>query len=180
MEKEIEIKVLDIDTKSLIERFVLMGAVKEQEVRLSVNWFRLKGIKEGEDNWFLRIRSSSEGKHEVTWKGKSNILEKAREHQEIIFFVQEPEKISELFKKIGLEKYAFQEKDRISFSYLDWKFDIDQYPGMPAFLEIESNSEDNIKKAIKLLELEDKQTWVDGERTLIQNIYKLNWYNMKF
>ncbi|MEK7062419.1 MAG: hypothetical protein AAB946_00120, partial [Patescibacteria group bacterium] len=57
----------------------------------------------------------------------------------------------DLFEKIGLEKYARQEKDRTSFVYKDWQFDIDQYPNMPAFLEIEGNSEEHVKEAIKLL-----------------------------
>jgi adenylate cyclase class 2 len=180
MANETEVKILNIDTKQLMKRFDALGAKKKQETKLSVSWFRLSGTNEGEDKWFLRIRSNFQGKHEVTWKGKSTIFDKARQHEEINFFIQEPKKLSELFEKIGLEKYAFQEKNRTSFEYLDWKFDIDQYPDMPEFLEIEGNSEEHIKEAIKLLHMENNKTWADGERTLIQDVYNLDWYNMKF
>lgn len=177
---EIETKVLNINEKVIKEKLISLGAEKIGENRLVVDWYRTKGVKNGEDEWFLRIRSYSDGKHEVTWKPISDILGTARKHKEINFLIQEPEKLADLFEEIGLEKYAHQEKDRISFSFKDWKFDLDQYPNMPAFLEIEGNSEEHVKEAMKLLSIENNRTWADGEKTLIENIYKLDWYNMNF
>ena len=43
-----------------------LGANRIQSTTLIVAWHRIKGTKEGDDPWFLRIRSNSEGKHEVT------------------------------------------------------------------------------------------------------------------
>ena len=180
MDHEIETKVLDIDKDKVSEKLVSMGAQKTQETQLAVDWYRLKGIKEGEDPWFLRIRSNSEGKCEVTWKSKSEILGVSRKHKEINFLIEEPQKLSDLFEEIGLEKYAHQEKDRISFSYKNYCFDIDTYTGMSPYLEIESVNEESIKEAITLLGLENHNTWEKGERILIQEVYSLDWYNMKF
>lgn len=180
MAHEIETKVLNIDTKDIKRKLVSFGANKTQETRLTVDWYRIKGTKEGEDPWFLRIRSNSEERYEVTWKAKSDILGTARKHKEINFNIQEPEKLSDLFEELGLEKYAHQEKDRTSFSYKDWQFDIDQYPKMPAYLEIEGISEDHVNQAIKLLGLENNPTWAKGERILIQDMYGLDWYKMDF
>jgi adenylate cyclase class 2 len=137
-------------------------------------------VKEGEDNWFLRIRSKSDGESEVTWKAKSDLIGIIRKHKEINFKIGEPEKMADLFEEIGLEKYARQEKDRTSFIYKDWQFDLDQYPGMPAYLEIEGKDEASIKEALALLGLEKNKTWAKGERILIQDTYGLDWYNMKF
>lgn len=180
MAHEIETKVLDIDAEKIKETLLSLGAEKTIETRLIVDWYRIKGVKEGEDPWFLRIRSNSDGVHEVTWKAKSDILGTARKHKEINFNIQEPEKLSDLFEELDLEKYAHQEKDRISFKYKDWRFDIDQYPKMPAYLEIEGNSEEHVKEAMKLLGLENNKTWAKGERILIQDTYSLDWYQMKF
>lgn len=88
--------------------------------------------------------------------------------------------MSDLFESIGLEKYAHQEKDRTSFTLKHWSFEIDDYPGMPPFLEIEGSSEDHVNEAIKLLGLEKNRTWAEGERKLIQNVYNLDWYGMRF
>lgn len=180
MNHEIETKVLDIDVKDIRQKLTSLGAQKIQETKLIVDWYRLAGIQEEQDPWFLRIRSNSEGKHEVTWKAKSEILGTARKHKEINFLTQDPEKLSDLFEELGLEKYAHQEKERTSFIYKDWQFDIDQYPGMPAYLEVEGQSEEHIKEAMVLLGLENSPTWAKGERILIQDTYGLDWYNMVF
>ena|SRR3989338_8252176 len=180
MAYEIETKVLDVDKENLLEKLVSLNAKKIQDTRLKVDWYRSKGTKEGDDSWFLRIRSNSKGEHEVTWKAKSEILGVSRKHKEINFLIPEPEKLADLFEELGLEKYAHQEKDRISFSFENYRFDIDTYPGMPAYLEIESDSEENIRQAIKLLGLGNNRTWEKGERILIQEVYGLDWYNMNF
>lgn len=180
MAHEIETKVLDIDKVEIEKNLLNMGAEKIQETRLIVDWYRQKGVKEGEDPWFLRIRSYSDGTDEVTWKAKSNILGTTRKHKEINFNIAEPEKLSDLFEELGLEKYAHQEKDRTSFTYKKWQFDIDDYPKMPAFIEIEGESEEHVKEAMKLLGLKNNRTWAKGERILIQEIYNLDWYDMRF
>ncbi|MBX4205551.1 MAG: CYTH domain-containing protein [Candidatus Doudnabacteria bacterium] len=177
---ETETKILDVDTDSIRALMTKIGAFEIQDTKLIVDWFRLKGTKEGEDPWYLRIRSNRESASEVTWKGKSDILGASRTHKEINFSIQDGEKLSDLFGQIGLEKYAHQEKFRTSWTLRDWRFDLDQYPGMPAYLEIEGKSENHIQEAIKLLALEDHKHSSEGERLLIQTEYKLDWYNMKF
>ncbi len=180
MAHEIETKVLDIDAADIRKKLEAIGAQKILETRLIVDWYRIKGVVEGQDPWFLRIRSNSEGKHEVTWKAKSDILGTARKHKEINFTIGEPEKLADLFEELGLEQYAHQEKDRLSYEYKNWRFDIDQYPGMPAYMEIEGDSEEAIKEAMALLGVQHNKTWAKGERILIQDTYGLDWYNMKF
>jgi adenylate cyclase class 2 len=180
MAQEIETKVLDIDTIKINDILLKLGAIKVQDTRFVVDWYRLKGVIEGQDPWFLRIRSRSDGSSELTWKAKSDILGVARRHKEINFAISQPESLGDLFEEIGLERYAHQEKDRISWNYKEWRFDIDKYPNMPPFIEIEGQSEYHVKEGIKLLELENHKTWNDGERTLIQKEYNLDWYDMKF
>src|SRR3989338_9735025 len=106
MAHEIETKVLDIDSEEIKKRLLSLGAKKIQNTRLIVDWYRPKGIKEGEDPWFLRIRSNSAGEREVTWKAKSDILGTARKHKEINFKIAEPTKLADLFAELGLEQYA--------------------------------------------------------------------------
>ena len=134
MAYEIETKILDINADEIKSNLLALGAQKIQETRLSINWYQVKGTKEGNEDWFLRIRSYSEGRHEVTWKSKSVEVGITKQQEEINFTIAEPKKLANLFEKLDLETYGHQEKDRISFSFKDWHFDIDQYPGMPPFL----------------------------------------------
>lgn len=180
MNHEIETKVLDINKELIVKKLEGLGATGGQKTKLTVTWYREIGVKEGEDNWYLRIRSYNDSKHEVTWKAKSQIIGVSRKHKEINFLIDEPTKLADLFEEIGLEQYAHQEKFRTTYTLKDWQFDIDEYPNMPAFIEIEGASEEHIKEAMVLLDIESNKTWSDGERTLIQNVYNLDWYNMRF
>ncbi len=180
MSHEIETKILDIKPRKIIAHLNALGAKKVAKNRLVVDWYRLRGMKEGKDPWYLRIRSYSDGTHEVTWKAHSAIARGVRRHKEINLTLEEPEKLADLFEQIGLEKYAHQEKDRTSYTFKRWRIDIDTYPKMPPFLEIEGKNEKQVHECIALLGLEKNRRWAEGERTLIQRIYKLDWYDMRF
>lgn len=177
---EVETKVLDIDPEDLKKRLDDLGAEKILETRLIVDWYKNPKDNIGSEPWFLRVRSYSDGKHEVTWKARSEILGNSRKHKEINFEVSNAASAADLFNELGLEAYAHQEKDRLSWKLEDWRFDLDKYPNMPPYLEIEGISEDHINKAIGLLGLEKNKTSPQGERILIETEYKLNWYDMRF
>lgn len=180
MAHEVETKILDIESDEVRRHLTDLGAKKIGKTRFIVDWFRQNGVTEGNDPWYLRVRSNSEGVHEVTWKARSEITGIARRHKEINFLIEHPRELADLFEEIGLEKYAHQEKDRTSFALKGWLFEIDDYPGVPPFLEIEGRSEGHVREAIELLGLGRNRTWAEGERMLIQLVYKRNWYDMRF
>jgi adenylate cyclase class 2 len=177
---EIETKVLEVDVNSLIKNLGELGAEKIQEVMLTVDWFSAPGFDKDHQPWFLRVRSYSTGKIEVTWKGKHTIEGAVRKVPEINLNVENYEKMKMLFEAIGLVCYAHQEKKRISWRLENVQFDLDTYPKMPAYLEIEASSEKEIAEMIKKLNLSDKFTWNEGEKTLIEGKYKINWCDMRF
>jgi adenylate cyclase class 2 len=108
------------------------------------------------------------------------VLGASRTHREINVGVDSAEKIGELFKEINLEHYGHQEKRRVSWSYKNWRFDLDAYPGIPPYLEIEGKDEAHIQEAIALLGLQKNAKYPGGERILISEKYGLNWYEMRF
>lgn len=177
---EIETKILEVKENFLIEKLAIIGAKKIQDVTLLVDWFSFPNLSKDDHPWFLRVRSYSTGKIEVTWKAKSDLIGVARKHKEINIIVDSHEKTKDLFEELGLVSYAHQEKRRVSWSLGNTQFDFDTYPDMPAYLEIEASSEEEIKSLIKELSLENHETWNEGERTLIENKYKLNWSDMRF
>ena len=177
---EIETTVLDIKKDAIEERMKELGAEETLRTRFVVDWFHPIGTKEGEDLWFLRIRTTSDGRSTITWKGKSTVEGGARSHREINLSIGNSAEFGEFFEVIGLERYAHQEKDRISWRYKDWAFDLDEYPGMPPYIEVEGTSAEHVQEGIRLLGLEGNRTSTVGERILIQKEYGLDWYNMRF
>lgn len=179
--QEVETKILEVDPQDVKRRLEELGAKRVLDTKLAVDWYGPKGLSHrGDDPWFLRVRSYSDGRHEVTWKGISKQFKVARGHQEINFFVADPKQMGAILEAMGLEHYACQEKFRQSWALENWRFDLDRYPGMPPYLEIEGRSQTGIVKAIAKLDLAGYKTSSEGERALIEGVYKLDWFKMVF
>lgn len=177
---EIETKILEINIDIVIQKLVELGATKIKDTRLTVDWYCIPEALGGNHPWYLRIRSTSDGKNEITWKSLETFVGNTRQSKEINIDVSDFGKAKILLESIGLMHYAHQEKDRISFTYENWNFDLDQYPNMPAYLEIEGDNEEHVGQAIKLLGLEKHEALSQGETKLIRERYKLNWNDMRF
>lgn len=177
---EIETKVLEIDIADVSKKLEQLGAKKTDEVLLKVDWFSLPGIDKDKQPWFLRVRSYSTGKAEITWKADPKVIGTVRQAKEINVIVDDHEKTKLLFESIGLVVYAHQEKKRTSWNLDNVQFDLDVYPNMPGFLEIEGNNEEEINSMASKLGVDKYERWNDGERTLIEQKYKLNWCEMRF
>lgn len=178
--QEIETKILEVDPEVIEKRLNDLGAKKILTVRFSVDWFAPKGEGKGFREWYLRIRRRSDGIAEVTWKGNMTHVGIVKSAREIHFETQHPEKMEELFFALGLMPYAHQGKDRTSWTFKQWRFDLDQYPGIPPYLEIEGTSEAHIREAIALLGIEHHEVSNEGERTIIENHYHRNWSALSF
>ncbi|MCC7356201.1 MAG: CYTH domain-containing protein [Candidatus Doudnabacteria bacterium] len=180
MNKEIETKVLNIDKSEITNKLTTLGATKVLETKLTVDWFRPTEVTDDNDPWYLRIRTTSDGKSEITWKSKPEFIGISKQVTEINIPTNDPESMADLFKAIGLVIYGHQEKYRTSWKYEDWRFDLDEYPNIPAYLEIEGHDEQHLQQAITLLGLEQNKSVAEGERTLIQKEYGQNWHDMRF
>ena len=177
---EVETKVLGVDPEIVKRKMETLGSKFVQQEDLFVDWFRFPGVLDGEDPWYLRVRSYGSGKVEVTWKGKSESLGISRRHKEINLIVSNHEDAKDLFESIGLVCYAHQEKKRISWEFEDWRFDLDTYPKMPPYLEIEGKDEGHIQEIIDKLDLKKFTNSSEGEKKIIEGVYKLNWNDMRF
>jgi len=134
--KEIETKVLEIDEIKIKKILKSLGAKEIQDIGLVVDWYGPKGLTHnGDDPYFLRVRSYSTGKIEVTCKWNKKIVGKTVQCDEIDLSVDSHKKTESLFEVLGLENYAHQEKKRVSWRLGNVQFDIDTYPEMPLILK---------------------------------------------
>lgn len=178
---EIETKILEVNKEEITKKLRDLGATEVEQSRLCVDWYSPKEVKgDGVHPWYFRVRKNSGGIIEMTWKSLESFIGNTRQSKEININVNDFEKAKLLIEAIGFVHYAHQEKDRHSFSYKDWNFDIDTYPNMPTYLEIEGISEKHIEDAIKLLGLGKHIAISQGETKLIKERYNLDWYNMTF
>lgn len=156
---EKEIKILDIEKEEIKNKLIWLWAKETFNWWIHDIYYDFPGDTIDWNKRIFRIRKKWEI-HLYTIKRKRNKksewwekwIKIADEHEMTITNV-------ESFKKT-LEKYWLKEirekkKHRTSFS-LDWiEFDIDKYDDIPCLLEIEANTNEEIKNWIKKLWLEN-------------------------
>ena len=81
---------------------------------------------------------------------------------------------NEILKELGYTPRALQENKRIKYDLNGVEVDIDTWPGIPTYLEIEGTSEKEVYDTLKLLGIpKEKSTTLDVQSIYI-NIYGID------
>lgn len=171
MQKEIETRFLDINKEELIEKLVGLGATDQGEEKLEEIIFYDQAMSWQGQGKFVRLRKTK-GKVKLTYKNnQQQTVDSARE---IELEVSDLEKCSELFSNIGLKAIRQIEKNRHSFKLGEVMIDIDMWPKLPAYVEVEGPSVEALQNVCSQLDLNwDKR--YDGDA---REVFKHYGYNM--
>jgi adenylate cyclase class 2 len=168
--QEIECRFLEIDKEALIKKLIELGAHDEGEVMLEETIIYDQDLKMRDEQRFLRLRKIGD-KTKLSYK-------EHREHTvdgtyEIEFEVSDFKKAELLFEKVGLRPYRHQQKYRHTFILNGVTFDIDTWPKIPTYVEIEGESETALKKAATAVGYKWKDVVFHNARWVIENKYKI-------
>src|SRR3989344_1939853 len=180
MEFEVITKVLEVNRDDIIAKMDNLGAQKIYEGRVLLDYFRNEASKIGEEQKFLYLKSYEEGLGEITWNGAHEIVGVSRKRHEISFVVGDTEKAAELLTELRYERYAHQEKNRISWVYDAWRFNLEEYPEVPSYLKIKGHSDEHVREAVVQLGLGGHKITSDLDRVIIEFTYHRDWYNLRF
>lgn len=160
MEKELEVKILNINVKDIVKKLEDLGAnflKKENQENIHIFSNNFNYIPNGS---YLRIRSLKDDygniiHSEVTFK--ENILNnRVRENNEYTSTVKDRDALLSIFEKIGYDKFEVGQKTRYSYSLKKAIIDIDiwdkktyPYP----YMEIEVSNYDDLYDVLDLLEI---------------------------
>jgi len=155
--EEIEVKFLNIDPVLMEKKLVGIGAKKIFEKMYKRRVFDYPDLRFNSRGSFVRVRDEGD-KITLTFKQRLGVKThdgKANDEsmEEIEVNVSDFEKTAEILKKIGLEEKFYEENRRIRYQLDDIEFDIDFWPLLEPYLEIEAPSWGKIDEAIKLLKL---------------------------
>ncbi len=149
--EEFEIKFLEVDVPALEKKLVEIGAEKVGEFDYLRKIFYFNENHVGSEDGWIRVRT--DGK-ETTLTYKKSIKEKLEDGtvkntgmNEIEVIVDDYEKTCELINAMGLILNKTEKNKRIRYSKGDVVFDIDFWPFIPTYLEIESSSYEKTKIA---------------------------------
>ena len=169
-QKEFEVRFLEVDVPALKKKLKKLGAKDKGEVFLRETIIYDRKLKWLEEHKVVRVREK--GKEvEVTYKHHPEINTLGT--TEIEFHADDAKQAVALFEAIGLQAYRHQEKKRHTFKLGAITFDIDTWPKIPPYLEIEGPSEGAIKKAALRLGFDWANVVFDNARTLAEKRYNI-------
>jgi len=170
MNKEIEARFLDIDKPALVEKLVRLGAVdKGDKLLTEVIFYDADGAWHAERR-FVRLRTVDD---DTTLTYKSNKEQTIDSAREIEFTVPDADLAEQFLENIGLVAARHQEKSRHTFELNGVTIDIDTWPRVPTYVELEGSSEESIKAAAGLLGFAWEDAVFDDARAVIESRYDI-------
>jgi adenylate cyclase class 2 len=170
--EEIEVKFLNINVEKIENKLKELGAVKKFDLRYKRRVFDYPDyrLSKNKHAW-VRLRDEGDSVH-LTYKERQNAGKTAYGDsgmKEIDLIVDDFKKTGKLLLEIGLIEKFYEENRRIRYIFENIEFDLDYWPLIPPFLEIEAKSWEDIDKAIGLLKLNQ----ADQKRFSTMQVYKL-------
>ncbi len=167
MKTEYEIRILEINKEEMIKKLEKLGATKKGKFNQKRYVYDLRPAEKGK---WIRLRTNGRVTT-LTYKDiVSNTIDGTKELE---FEVEDFNKANEFLEKIGFENRSYQENERIQYILNNVEIDIDSWPMIPTYMEIEGKSEEimNIKKILNIDET--KVTTLNCD-DIYKQIYKID------
>jgi adenylate cyclase class 2 len=159
MQKEIETRFLEIDKDALMKKLISLGAIDKGEEKLEEIIFHAADMSWIGKRKFVRLRKT---KSKIKLTYKENIEQTVDSAQEIELEVSDLAKCVELLGKLGLAPMRQLEKYRHTFELDGVAIDIDTWPKIPAYVEVEGPSVESLRAVCEKLSL-DWEKRFDGD-----------------
>ena len=147
---EYEIKILDVDIDAFRKKLNVFGAELKGKYNFRRYIFELANKKE----W---IRLRTDGKF-TTLTYKHAINDEIDGVKEIEVEVSSFEDTKTILENSGLKASNYQENTREEYIFKNASVTIDNWPGIPSYIEIEADSKEQVEILLHELELADHKT----------------------
>ena len=168
--EEFELKFLEVDVPELEKKLLSIGARKVGEYNYSRKLFDYPNGSLNDRHGWVRVRTSG-GETTLTYKQtlRKKLNDGSEENigvKEIEVSVNDYERTCELLEAIGLVVTTEEKNKRIRYKKGDVAFDIDSWPFIPTYLEIESSSFVKVQKAARELGFDPKKGIIGSSATI--------------
>ena len=167
MHTEIEERILEIDVDKIVKKLESLNAKKVGD------WYQKRYVYDfnpkREDEW-IRLRDTGM-KITLTYKNvEKNTIDGTKELE---IEVSNFEDTNDMLKILGYTPRAYQENKRIRYILNEVEIDIDSWPMIPTYMEIEGKNEEAVNNMLEKLNVaKEKITTLNCD-----DIYK-NFYNI--
>ena len=168
MNTEYELRVLEIDKGKMIKKLQVLGAIKKGEYHQRRYVYDLRPAENGK---WIRLRTNGE-KTTLTYKNiESNTIDGTKE---VEFEVEDFNKANEFLERIGFFNRGYQENDRIQYFLDGVEIDIDSWPMIPTYMEIEGKSKEEVMKMKEKLDLDESKITTLNCDDIYKQIYNID------
>lgn len=153
--EEIEVKFLNVDKKTLEKKLVEIGAKKVGDYLYKRQVFDYPDLRLDAQGAWIRLRDEGD-KITLSFKQRLGMQGNSGNDlgmKEIEFCVDNFEETAKFLYELGLANKFFFENKRTRYEKDGIEFDIDEWPLLEPYLEIEADSWEDIGKAIGWLNL---------------------------
>lgn len=172
MQTEIEAKWLNIDISEMRKKLVSAGATlvasERQMIRAVFDYPDKRLEKIG--GW-VRVRNEGD---KVTLSYKQLNDRTLHGTKEVMVIVNDYDSTCTFLESIGLEKVSVQETKRESWKIGEAEIELDTWPWIPSFIEIEAKDEAVLRKTASSLGLDFSQALHGSVETAYQAIYDVS------
>lgn len=174
MDKEIEIRILNIDKEKFIKNITKLGAKKASE---SLQKRYVYDFKPSALNKWIRLRTNDK-KTTLTIKEvlDKNVIDGTNE-LEII--VSDFDKTNLILKELGYTPRNYQENYREIYYLNKVEISIDTWPLIPTYVELEAKKEKDIKSLLKLIDYEEENLTTFDVTSIYNDIYGIDVMSIK-
>ena len=176
-EQEIECRFLEIDKNALVKKLIELGAHDEGEKMLEETIIYDPELKWQTSNKLIRLRKIGD-KVKLTYKEhRKQAVDGAHE---IEFGIDDMQKAEGLFESIGFKPFRHQQKRRHTLQLHGVTFDIDTWPKIPTYVELEGKTEGDLKKAAEAVGYDWKNVVFTDAAGIIEGKYNIPVRSMKW
>jgi adenylate cyclase class 2 len=155
---EFEAKVLGVEPNEVADRILALGGRRVGD-RLMRRY--VYDIQAGDESRWIRLRDTGT---DVTLTVKEIAHDGIDGTTETEVVVGDFETTNELLRRIGFEAKSYQENRRTSFELQGAQLEIDSWPLIPPYLEIEGESRDHVIRVGEVLGISEDE--LTGENTV--------------
>ena len=112
-----------------------------------------------------------EGKFEICYKGPKEIVDGCKVREEIETIVTDADQFESMMMKLDYHVTLDNQKRRRSYEFGEVHVDIDEYPQVPAYMEIEGPNRAAIDHAIEILGLGEYEVSTETANELFARLW---------
>ncbi len=174
MNKEIEIRLLDVDKEDFIKQILSLGASKDSEFLQRRYTYDFNPVVK---NKWIRLRTNGK---KTTLTIKEIIDKKSISGtNELEIEVSDFNKTNLVLEKLGYNHRNYQENYREIYYLDDVEISIDSWPLIPTYVEFESKSEEKINSLLEKLSYKKENLTTLDVTSIYKDIYDIDILKIK-